>query len=182
MNDLNTFLNLAWSTMTQGIASGQLAGRLMGLSSLGLDGPPQSRNVVLRSASQTEGEIAFYTDAGSQKVKELQQNRHVAGLLWYPQNALQIRANGVAHLAVGEAVKELWDALPDHARTSYGNLPFPGADLGRAEALENQPDISRFAVVTIALQHLDIVDLDPKLHRRAAYSVSDSWKGRWLTP
>ena len=95
---------------------------------------------------------------------------------------MQIRLSTTALLLHGAGVADIWATMPDMSKSSYGNMPYPGAPLARATDLVNAPDPARFAVAHCRVQRVDLVDLDPSLHRRAIYVEEEGWAGRWVTP
>lgn len=67
----------------------------MTLSTIGLDGFPKSRNVLLKEATQDY--FRFFTCYDSQKAKEIQNNNKVSLTLWWWDLEKQIRIEGLAY-------------------------------------------------------------------------------------
>ena len=66
----------------------------MGVSTIGLDGAPNSRYVLLKEVS--EGGFVFFTNYESQKGQEIAKDNRVALLFYWPTLNWQVRVKGVA--------------------------------------------------------------------------------------
>lgn len=80
------------SWLFNAIQTGQPEPLAMQLSTVGLDGRPHSRIVLLKGID--EGVLVFFTNYESAKGKELQKNPNVAVLFFWPQLERQLRIEG----------------------------------------------------------------------------------------
>jgi pyridoxamine 5'-phosphate oxidase len=80
------------SWLFNAIQTGQPEPLAMQLSTVGLDGRPHSRIVLLKGIE--DGVLVFFTNYESAKGKELQENPKVAGLFFWPQLERQLRIEG----------------------------------------------------------------------------------------
>lgn len=172
--------DLAWATM--GGAAGHAAKGLATLATLGLDGGPRSRMIVIRAAEPDRATVTLYTDATSTKILELRQDPRAALHFWAAGPRLQIRLNGAAKVTTGAALRPVWDRMPPQSLGNYGVTPPPGTAITAADAYDRQPRFDQFAQITLTAQEVDIVQLSSDFHRRAAYQRSNTWRGSWCAP
>ena len=70
---------------------------MMAVSTMGLDGYPNSRYVLLKEVR--DGQFVFYSNYQSQKGKELEKNNKVALLFYWPSKYWSVRIQGEASKA-----------------------------------------------------------------------------------
>ena len=99
------------------------------LATLGSDGFPRQRILVLRRYRQEDGaRFTFYTDSRSAKMEEVQKHPQGALHFWHPRQRLQIRAVGTMSWEnQTERTREHWDALHVWGRKSYATERPPGS-------------------------------------------------------
>jgi pyridoxamine 5'-phosphate oxidase len=82
----------------------------MTLSTVGLDGRPSARIVLLKGV---DGDgFVFYTNTRSRKGRELAGNGNVALTLWWPHIGWQVRVEGVATPVSGEEADAYFATRP----------------------------------------------------------------------
>lgn len=165
------------------------------VASVGVDGLPSARVMVLRAVDREAATLRFHTDARSPKCAELD-GRAVAVLAYEDAAAVQLRVSGVARvLREGAEVDAIWAAATPFARRIYlveatpgSPLPGPGSGLPAAVAgrkpdeAELVPARANFAIVTVAVRGIDWLHLAQGGHRRAVFGASDGWAGQWVVP
>lgn len=179
MTELAATLAEAWALLARGAADARHPARLVALATLAGDAP-SLRTVGLRAARQAEGEIDMHTDALSHKIAEIAAAPSGAVLVWDPGTQVQLRLNGTLGTRPGTAGE--WARVPEPSREAYGHMPAPGTPIAHPAAWEIAPDPERFTVLTLRLERIDHVSLDPAGHRRALFTRSDHWCGSWLSP
>ena len=152
------------------------------LATIGQDGAPEARIVVLRSADRQAGTVAVHTDTGSVKVTELQRDARASLHIWNEEAQLQMRLRGEVRIATGPEVSHLWARMPDPSRANYGVTPTPGTEIAQSDAYERHADPARLAQLTLHIAEMDVVHLSDDYHRRALYRRDDNWQGQWLAP
>ncbi len=152
------------------------------LATIGADGGPELRQVVLRRADRAAGRIEVFTDAATPKVAEVRANRLVSLLLWHPADQLQIRLRGEAEVIGCEAALPDWQAMSEAQRGNYGTVPPPGTPIDASRAFCRVPDPARLAILRIMLSGIDAVHLARPVDCRAVYARSDDWRGQWVAP
>lgn len=174
------------------------------LATLTQDGLPSARVVILRSADPAARVLEIYSDARSQKIRELELQPS-ASLLFYDSTALiQLRLTvRVTVLSDSATVTRAWEALGQHSRRDYQALSAPASPLaapgsGLADSPMEQDSTPEqdeageqdetgrrnFRVLSARVESLDWLRLSNQGHRRARFS----WNGpvvseaTWLVP
>ena len=179
MSDLAAFRRMAWDLLAEGVAGADHPMRIVTLATLGPDGP-EARSMGLRRADP-EGLVEVHTDLATPKVGQIGADPRVALLAWHPARQVQIRLTGRATVRRGAEVAALWDAIPAEARTNYGTTPEPGVPIPGPFDWEKPPVEARFAVISVAVAAMDVVDLSGR-HRRARFERADGFAGTWIAP
>jgi pyridoxamine 5'-phosphate oxidase len=170
-----------WDCLAEGVARREAPARHVVLATVGLDGGPAARTVVLRGADRAAGVVEVHTDLHSAKVAELRRDGRAAVVVWDGERRLQARLSCVVTVLAGDAVAAVWAQVPDPSRQSYGVVPAPGTPVAGALAYDRQADGAVFAVLRCVLHQVDLVHLG-EVHRRAEFARVDGWAGRWLVP
>lgn len=194
-DDLSQALAAAWALLAQGCADRRSPLHTPVVASVGPDGAPEARVMVLRAADRATGLLRFNTDARSPKMAALN-GRPVAVLGYHPGEAVQLRLSGVAEVVGdGPAVDAIWAEATAFARRCYmveaapgTRLPGPGSGLpagveGRQpKAAELLPARANFAIVKVGVTRIDWLHLAQAGHRRAVFNARDGWLGSWVVP
>ncbi|MFE1602016.1 pyridoxamine 5'-phosphate oxidase family protein [Methylobacterium sp. ID0610] len=190
-DDLAACLDEAWRLLSEGAAHRRGACHTPTLATLGRDGAPRLRTVVLREADAGARLLRFHTDARSDKAAEIAREPRVALHAYDPHAKIQIRAEGRATLHGADALAAAaWEAARPMSRTCYGVSPGPGTPIPRGDGYALPTDRAtaeegraRFRVVLVTVERLDFVYLAFEGHRRARFT----WDGgtpaaTWLVP
>ena len=105
-NDLTVMHDYAWTLILRGTVDHKSPARHPTFGTIGLQGMPELRTVVLRQADQKSASLEVHTDLKSAKVKELKSNPNVGIHIWFPKLKLQIRIKAISEIETGETVKE----------------------------------------------------------------------------
>lgn len=194
-DELSRVLDAAWTLLTRGSADRRSPLHTPVVASVGADGAPEARVMVLRKAERATGLLRFHTDARSPKVAALH-GRPVAVLGYHPGEAVQVRLTGVAEVVrEGPEVDAIWAQSTEFARRCYmveagPGTPLPGPGSGLPPGVEGRkpeaaalvPARANFAIVKIAVTRLDWLHLAQAGHRRAVFTAADGWQGGWVVP
>ena len=180
MSDLAGFWRMAWEALAAGVADGGHPMRIVSLATLGPEGP-EVRSMGLRLADAERAVVEVHTDLATPKVAQIAADPRVALLAWHPGRQVQVRLSGRASVRAGTEVEPLWQAIPPEGRVNYGTRPDPGLPIPEALAYEKPPVRERFAVLSLRVEAVDIVDLEGR-HRRARYVRADGFAGTWVAP
>src|SRR5262249_38718074 len=111
----------------------------MQLATVGADGAPKLRTIILRRFDQVSGTIAFITDRRAAKVREIAANPHVSLAGYDPTSNLQLRTEGTATIVEDEFERnEVWAALRPHTHVLFSTPFAPGTELGVHDEAQRQ--------------------------------------------
>lgn len=138
--------------------------RLPTLATLGRDGMPEARTVVVRGFDAAGPGLLIHTDADSAKVAEIRAHPLVGLHVWDTARRQQIRLRGYAHTR-RDADATAWAALPELGRSPYS-------------------DASALLLIEVAVHSLEWLRLTGQGGQmRARFDWRDGVAaGTWLTP
>lgn len=181
-SSLDGFLDRAWQEIEDFKTSRSGTPGLITLASIGANGHPEMRIVVLRRVNRTGGIVETFTDSETPKVQELLNNSNASALIWQPATGLQIRLLGQCEVIHGERALSEWADVPNVARKNYGITPAPGSKISQSGDYERLPQPDRLANLRITISQMDVVHLAKPYDIRASYRRLDDWAGHWLSP
>lgn len=181
-DDLEATRAHVWAELENTLTARQAPWRTPVLSTLGTDGAPEARTVVLRAVDPEAGTVTVYTDLRSAKVAEIGREPRAALTFWDPAESLQLRLRGTAVILSGADADPIWRALPPHATADYGTVPAPGSEIPEPAQRATTGSISGFAVLVVQAVSLETLHIGRDRHRRARFQKGDRWGGVWLAP
>ncbi|MGP9821767.1 pyridoxamine 5'-phosphate oxidase family protein [Salinarimonas sp. NSM] len=190
--DLDEMRAHAWRQLARGVKDRRSPFHTPTVATIGLDGRPRLRTVVLRAADASAGRLRFHTDTRAEKVAELRRDARIALHAYDPAGKLQVRVEGTAvpHTDDGFA-EEAWRASRPASRACYATEPAPGSALAAPDGFrlpESEEAIlagrGRFCAVEIVAEAMETLWLAHAGHRRALFSPGPggSVEGTWLVP
>ncbi len=190
-DDLDETLAECWRLLARGVADRRSPFHSPTIATVGRDGVPRARVVILRGCDPSARRLRFHTDRRSAKVAEIAINPALA-LTGYDAGAkVQIRVEGHATLHVDDAVADAaWAASRPFSRVCYGVVPGPGTPIGQGGAFslpagEHEIAAGRdhFCAVQVAVERIEWLYLAHDGHRRARFTAGETgFAGQWLTP
>ncbi|WP_417247820.1 pyridoxamine 5'-phosphate oxidase family protein [Celeribacter sp.] len=180
--DLAQLFNVAWAVLLPQEINRRIDARLATLATIGADGAPEARGVVLRAADPARGTVDIFTDAATPKCAEIEADPRVALTLWREDMLVQIRLRGTMEVIEGAPAQEAWRGLPDRALPDYGVTPAPATPIPEALSYLRDPKAARLAILRLTAETLDVVSLQPPVHTRALFERRDGWRGQWRAP
>jgi pyridoxamine 5'-phosphate oxidase len=191
-NDLDETLAESWRLIARGVADRRSAFHHPTVATLGTDGRPRLRTVILRACDVSHRSLRFHTDVRSEKVSEIRRDPRVSLHFYEPSSKIQLRLEGVATVNMDNDVADAaWQASRDFSRQAYGIAPGPGtviaagADfiLPGASHEATASGRANFCAVTVGIESLEWLYLASAGHRRALFRWDrGEAKGQWLTP
>lgn len=180
--------NLAelWENLTQVQKLRHHEWRTGSFATVGLDGRPVVRTVVLREFIPTHQAIAFYTDERSPKIKQLTANPFAELMLWSPKQQIQIRLSGRCHLECwqqgpSQRLQDIWKTIEHRpSATDYLSPSAPGSSFQDLDHHEDRPAHPHLARILLEIEGYDLLFLDRSGHRR--YSLSREGELRTIVP
>lgn len=197
-DDLDAALAEIWRRLARGAADRRSGFHTVQLATLGLDGAPRVRTVVLRGVEQSAGRLRVHTDRRSAKWAEIAAEPRVELHAYDARAKLQVRMRGrVLPQGEGPLADAAWAASSPGSRACYRAAQAPGATLD--DPAEADPDPARrteaapldgrdrFAVLLLEAARVEWLWLAAGGHRRAVHERAAGepgagWVGRWLAP
>ncbi|MFQ3622643.1 MAG: pyridoxamine 5'-phosphate oxidase family protein [Acetobacteraceae bacterium] len=182
--DLQLLLDDIWRGLCRAAADRRHGWRTPVLATIGADGAPRARTVVLRAVDRQVRTLRLHTDRRSAKAGEIACDPRVALVFWDARARLQLRAGGIAELLTGGAARDAaWAATPPGARRDYATLDAPGTPSPAAQAAYGGDGSANFALVLVRIVTIDWLSLARDGHRRAGFALEeDGPRATWLVP
>lgn len=167
----------------------------MALASVGADGTPSIRTVLLKGIG-ADGSIVFYTNAHSQKGRELAANPAAAACFYWRPLERQVRIEG-ATSPVGDedadeyfATRQRGSQIGAWASEQSGVLESRAALERQVEAVERRfaggpvPRPPHWNGYRLTARHIEFwLSQAARLHYRLTYDrEGPGWRRRWLNP
>jgi hypothetical protein len=188
-----------WDHLSRGAADRHHGFHVPTLCTIGSDGAPVARSVVLRRVIDEACEIVCHTDVRSDKVAEIARDPRVAWHFYAPELKLQVRVSAVAAIHTFDSrADEGWARSPLSSRRCYlaprapgsaCDAPSPNLPAGildrRPTEEESAPGRANFAVVVTRATAIDWLFLASEGHQRARFTHKvdgSGWDGSWIEP
>lgn len=167
-----------WQELTRATKDRHHAWRRPSLATIGLDGSPQVRTIVLRHVNQSQLTLEAYTDSRSSKCQEILKSNRAQLVFWSDRLKWQLRVSVYATIEEqGEVVERAWHSIRQASSAKdYLAMQAPGSvltPLSKEQALIfKSPSDHHLAVLRFNVMGMDWLALGKDLHRRA-YINSD---------
>ncbi|SIT39468.1 Pyridoxamine-phosphate oxidase [Paraburkholderia piptadeniae] len=166
---------------------------MMQLATIGRDGLPKLRTVVLRRAVKERALLTFHTDLRSEKVREIERQPHVALLSSDVQAGIQIRLEGVACPVADENARmTVWNSSRPGTLILYQAPLVPGSPIAAPSDATPSPDdaasthtagFRNFCLMDVGIQRIGYLDVSGVVHNRAQFCLEGGhWCGQWVAP
>lgn len=198
-DDLDAILADVWQRLGRAARDRRAAMHTPVVATIGPDGFPSQRVMVLRAFERSSATLRFHTDARAAKVAQLSQAGPVAVLAYDAGAKRQFRLTGTAWVETGTpAADQAWAEATLFAKRCYLADPAPGtvserpisglpADIeGRKPENEAEvaPGRANFALLMARIHTIEFLHLAHTGHRRALFGKAEDgvWNGQWLVP
>lgn len=177
----------AFRRLSRGVADRRSAFRNPTLATVGPNGRPQVRTVVLRGFDPAGRLLTVHSDIRAAKVTALRANPDVALHVWDDGAQVQIRIDGAAAVSANdELARAEWARLHEGSRAAYRSQTVPATPVEDPADIPRIDDVAafaQFAVLQIRFDRLEWLHLAREGQRRAAFSWhDDALEQRWLAP
>ena len=187
------FHDAAWELIEQGVKDRRKPAHTPSIATVGLDGRPKTRIVVLRGGDRASRLLRFHTDVRSEKIAELTQNPAVEMLMYDAQARVQLRLGGHAKIFRFPSPEAMaaWQGSLAMSKICYAVSPPSGASIEAGDGFTlktietSQPDdgIENFCAVVIHVETIELVYLAQAANRRAKFRYDgEAMLGEWLVP
>ncbi|MFN0219463.1 MAG: pyridoxamine 5'-phosphate oxidase family protein [Hyphomicrobium sp.] len=186
-NDLDASLQETWRLLSRAAADRRAPMHTPAVASIGLDGRPKVRVVVLRHADPFQRLIRFHTDRRSAKLAEFAANSATQILAYDAGQKVQLRLSGTAAAHVDdETARAAWRASQPQSQLCYRQVTAPGSIAAppiEAQQVADHDGAQNFSAVVVAIDEIEWLYLAAAGHRRARFSWrSGNLESRWLAP
>jgi hypothetical protein len=139
---LDETLSQAFALLGRGVADRRHAFHTPTLATVGVDGAPRARTLVLRGFEPAERRIRLHSDARAGKVAELQAEPRCALHLYDAKAGLQMRLAGCASVHLGEdpVAGAGWAGSREFSRMCYAVEPAPGTPVPAPPEAPRDPE------------------------------------------
>ncbi len=177
----------AFRLLSRGVADRRHGFHTPTLATIGLDGAPQARTLVLRGFEAATRTLRLHTDARSGKVAELEADPRAQLHLYDAGAKVQLRLSGRAALHGGDAVAEAaWQGSRSFSRLCYAIEPGPGTPVTAPPPAPMDAEAGRpvFRVILLRFDRLEWLHLAASGHTRARFDwgPDDARRSGWLVP
>ena len=190
-DDLAATLAEAWRLLKAGVSDRKSAFHVPTLATIGPDGAPSVRTVVLRSADPGRRLLRVHTDVRAAKTAEIEAEPRVAMHFYDPVKKIQLRVAGAAQLHRKDRLaNQAWSATRPFSRICYRAESAPGTVIDRPQTDPMDPGIGtseaargNFAAVSISVHRIEWLYLAAQGHRRARFDwLERGLQATWLAP
>lgn len=152
------------------------------LATVGSDGSPQARVVVLREVDVAHQTLRFFTDSRSPKVRQLNNEPHALIVFWSDRLKWQLRVRvAISVETAGPEVEARWQNVQQSASAAdYLGPVAPGGCIDASQAETRSENANHhFALLSAQVLEIDWLELSRDGHRRANLR-NGNWQ--WLAP
>lgn len=190
-NDLDETLAQVWLRLGRGTVDRRSGLHTVQLASIGLDGAPRVRTVVLRAVDPPARRLRMHTDRRSAKCAELLRQPAVEVCAYDARAKIQLRLRGLAEPTTGSGADAAWTGSRPESRACYRATMAPGSpvddptllDPDAGPAADADAGREHFAVVPVTLTRIEWLYLAARGHRRALFEwTGRDWSSGWLAP
>lgn len=178
-----------WNSIRVGASPTRSPFTMWQLATLGLDGSPQIRSIVLRGADENARLLTFHTDRRSAKVKEIEADPRVSLISLDLENYAQLRVSGIAILSQDQnEMQRLWDEARPHTLILYQAPLAPATAIdnpeqGHVQQASEKSGFEHFALIQIKISKVEYLDITPGNHQRSLFTyVEGQWRAQWIAP
>lgn len=189
-SNLQEVLAHAWALLAHGAQAADSPIHTPVLATVGLDGEPDARTVLLHRADADQRRLYFNTDRRSLKYAEISQTARAMLVFFDPRSETQLRVRADIQMHYHDDLTErLWHDIPAAGRRLYAIVAAPGTPAsgptaGVPPATSDEGGYENFVVLEATPTHLDWLHFSPAGHRRAAFRWTESGRveATWLYP
>ena len=186
-DDLAAVRATALALLSRGVADRRHAFHTPTLATIGLNGAPRARTLVMRGFDTATRMVRLHSDNRSGKFAELARDPRATLQLYDAGGQVQLRLEGVATLHTDDAVADTaWEATRAFSRIIYGVAPGPGTAIAApipapADDAAGRP---HFGVILLRVRVLEWLWLAASGHRRARFDwlADGEERATWLVP
>jgi hypothetical protein len=186
-DDLDEVLAEAFRRLARGVADRRSAFRTPSIATVGPDGTPRIRTMVLRRFEPTARRLTLHTDRRAAKLPDIAHQPSVAVHVYDAHAALQVRLAARAYIHADDAMaRRAWEAGAPSSHFGYAITPPPGTETAAPPpaSIGDESGFGNFALLELTFHRLEWLWLYHGGHRRARFTWADdgSRSSAWLVP
>ena len=187
-DDLMGSLEHAWQMLSIGAKNRRVPFHLATLATVGVDGRPKARVVVLRECDRAQRVLRFHTDRRSRKYEEFRTTPKAELLFYDEYEKIQLRLQVRLEALEAEEADAIWEKTPWYSRECYQvtrppGTPIEGLDEVQFDANEASGGRANFSPMRAHIESIEWLYLSAQKHRRARFVFSpDGVAAHWLVP
>ena len=176
----------AWGLLTRGVKDRKSPFHTPSVATVGADGAPHIRTVVLRGCDEATTSLRFHTDTRSGKIADMQANPQAAMHFYDAQAKIQLRVAVLLEAMEGADYDAAWQATRPMSRECYQVTTAPGSPLADPYAVSFDADATHdgedyFVPIRARVQRIEWLYLAARGHRRALFDIANDTMS-WLVP
>jgi pyridoxamine 5'-phosphate oxidase len=162
-----------WQELTRATKDRHHDWKTPSFASIGIDGNPQARTIVLRQANNELWTLSAYTDLRSTKCQELEKYSRAQLVFWSKKLSWQLRVSVNVSIHVkGNLVDSAWASMSkSNSSKDYLSNQAPGSLINSDQTNETlwskDPVRHSLAVLKFDVISMDWLELGKDFHRRA---------------
>ena len=176
----------AEAALDEGVRRRKSPWRCLSFATVGHDGHPELRNLVLRGFDPVERTLRFHTDVRSPKWGQLEQSASVSILGYDPERQLQIRLRGIASCHHDNAIaRGAWDNSHVMSRACYAAAHAPGTPVDEPPPAPAYCETAarHFGALVARYSEMEVLKLSSGGHLRARFWWNgETYHETWLAP
>lgn len=189
--DMNDLLHSIWESLRAGAGAGRSPFSVLQAATVGVDGNPQVRTIVLREVNESLARLSFHTDIRSGKVRELRERPAISMHGYDADRLVQLRLEGIASFVADEEEKlAVWKSSRPRTLILYRSPITSGSvidDPAQAAPTDDADPMSgyeNFCLVHVSVRRIDYLDLSNEPHHRAQFHLrgQGDFEGHWVAP
>ena len=189
--ELEKILETAWILIEEGVTNGNSAFHTPTVASIGDNGYPSVRTMVLRGVDIPKRFIDLHTDRRAPKYIELSKCPQSSVHFYDLSSKTQITLRTTATLHHNDSLSaKAWASSKPSSRLCYTAINGPGANVEAPPAAPTNADAietsgyDNFCLIQANIQTLEWLRLFPTGHQRAIFTWSDQGeeKAQWIAP
>ena len=187
-DDLQGSCDYGWAMLERGAADRRSAFHTPTVATIGLDGRPRLRTIVLRACDTANRSLRFHTDARSDKINELRANPRAAMHFYDAGAKIQLRLDVRLDMLTGAARDDAWAKTRPMSRECYQVTTAPGCTIDTPEqvvfdAAATDDGAVHFVPVAAHVEAMEWLYLAARGHRRARFDfTANPPAASWLVP
>lgn len=183
---LDVLFQRIWADLAIPVGAQRNPFRLMQLATIGPQGWPKCRTVVLRGVDQSACALFFYADRRSALCAQLLAEERVALTALSPCGVMQVRLEGSASLVDDLSQRQRdWQQARGKTQALFRHGSVPGQVIDTPEHGDEPAGdgFEHFAIIRVQATTVEWLDLSRAIHQRARFVRRQAhWQPTWLAP